>query len=350
MLLLRKFNTLAAVTKSGPSTTEVNTAPAARRSLQRLQKLFAPPASNKELGRLGDYAILALLGEGATGAVFAAEDLVHKRRLALKVLRPELAADATALQRFLRGAHSAAKLKSDYNVPIYQVDRSGDAWFLTMPLLHGEPLDRRLQRLPSLPVVSIIQIGREVAEGLAEAHALNLIHRDIKPANLWLEEMESGVRSQESEGDFCLLTPCFRVRILDFGLARPALGADNVTQRGTALGTPGYMAPEQLLNGELDGRTDLFSLGCVLYRLATAKPAFPGSSVTAVLRATLEQHPPWPHVINPAIPKAFSQLIIRLLQKDPQRRYHSARELLAAFDILHLATLRTSNKSQSREP
>jgi serine/threonine protein kinase len=290
------------------------------RSLQHLLKIFAPPKAPEELGRLGDYAILGLLGEGGMGAVFVAEDLTLNRRIALKVMRPEIAANPKARDRFLREAKSVAKLQNDHVVPIFYVGKEGGVLFITMPLLQGETLDQRLRRGPALTMADIMKVGRQAAEGLAAAHELNLIHRDIKPANLWLEYKHSD----------------FRVKILDFGLAKLTAATDNVTGSGSFLGTPGFMSPEQIDSLTLDGRTDLFSLGCVLYRLATGKQPFNAATLTALLRATAEHVPASPHQLNAGIPLAFSQLIMRLLQKKPETRYASARDLVSAFDVLSL--------------
>jgi serine/threonine protein kinase len=329
--VLRKMEKLAQVTmvagpgESRPTFLEPTDLPTnmeatSSRSLQHLLKLFAKPRTPEELGRLGDYAILGLLGEGGMGAVFAAEDLTLNRRVALKVMRPDIAANPKARDRFLREAKSAAKLQNDHVVPIFHVGKEGGVLFITMPLLRGETLDQRLRRGPGLTMAEIIKVGREAAEGLAAAHALGLIHRDIKPANLWLEQQPAG----------------FRVKILDFGLAKAPVAAENVTGSGSFLGTPGFMSPEQIDSLALDGRTDLFSLGCVLYRLATGKQAFNAATLTALLRATAEQNPPWPHEVNAAVPLAFSQMILRLLRKKPEERYASAKGLLAAFEVLKL--------------
>src|SRR4029077_9160926 len=136
------------------------------RSLQHLLKIFAPPKAPEELGRLGDYAILGLLGEGGMGAVFVAEDLMLNRRVALKVMRPEIAANPKARERFLREAKSAAKLQNDHVVPIFYVGKDSGVLFITMPLLQGETLDQRLRRGPALTMADIMKVGRQAAEGL----------------------------------------------------------------------------------------------------------------------------------------------------------------------------------------
>ena len=182
-----------------------------------------------------------------------------------------------------------------------------------MPLLAGETLEARLRREGALPVVETVRIARETAEGLAAAHARGLIHRDVKPANLWLE------------------APAGRVEALDFGLAR-AEGGDGLTQQGAVLGTPGYMAPEQTDGQELDtARADLFSLGCVLYRMLTGRPAFEGRTISALLLAVTQQSPTPPAVVNPAVPAALSALVMQLLAKNREGR---PADSLAVVDAL----------------
>jgi serine/threonine protein kinase len=275
---------------------------------------LAPPQAADELGRLGRYRIVKLLGQGGMGTVFAADDPTLGRRVAIKVMRPEAAAHPEAKSRFLREARAAGTLQHDHVVPIYDVAEEGGVPYIVMPLLAGESLASRLRREPRLPVEEVVRIGRQAAEGLAAAHAAGLIHRDIKPANLWLEGEPGGV------------TPKVRLKILDFGLAQPLSADTGLTPTGAVLGTPAYMAPEQA-NGAADSRSDLFSLGCVLYRCATGEPPFEGPTLTAVLRAVAEHHPPPPRDRRPELPAALSFLIERLLAKDPDRRPASAREV-----------------------
>jgi serine/threonine protein kinase len=239
------------------------------------------------------------------GIVFEAEDLHLQRRIALKAIRPALAASNSARQRFLREAQRMAALTHDHILVIHHVGEDRGILFLAMPLLHGESLDARLHREGQLPVAEALRIGRETALGLAAAHERGVIHRDVKPANLWLE------------------APSGRVKILDFGLARLAEGDTSVTGSLDIIGTPTYMAPEQA-EGEADPRADLFSLGCVLYRLVTGQLAFPGKTLAAVLRAVAMLDPSPPRQINPHVPEQMSQLIERLLSKDRTNRPASA--------------------------
>jgi serine/threonine protein kinase len=265
--------------------------------------------------QLGRYRILRLLGQGGMGAVFLAEDAIAHRQVALKFMKGDV---EDARERFLREARAAAALEDDHVVRIYHVDEIDGVPYLVMPFLQGESLEARLRRSGGrpLPLAEVLQIGREAAAGLAAAHARGLIHRDIKPANLWLE------RKGEADG--------FRTLVLDFGLARPVSGTQK-TQTGAVAGTPGYMAPEQADCKTLDPRADLFSLGCVLYRLAAGRPAFEGSSVVALLLAVATVDPPPAHQLNPQIPVELSGLIIRLLAKDPARRPASTQEVIKAI-------------------
>ncbi len=275
---------------------------------------LAPPLEPGEIGRLGPYRILKLLGAGGMGLVFQAEDPKLRRLVALKVMRPEIASSLTARQRFLREARAAAAIEHDHIVQIYQVDQDGDVPYLAMQLLRGETLEDRLRRDGTLPLAEVLRIGRETALGLAAAHARGLVHRDIKPSNLWLEA-EQG-----------------RVKILDFGLARPVSDEAHLTVSGMVMGTPAYMAPEQALAQPLDARSDLFSLGCILYRLTTGLMPLAGAHGLAHLLVEHLQHLPPPGQFNPDVPPALSDLIMRLLAPARADRPSSARAVAAALE------------------
>jgi hypothetical protein len=299
----------------GQSTTSDSDAPSeegeASASAAGSYAFLAPPQEPDEIGRLGPYRVLRLLGAGGMGLVFAAEDPRLQRPVALKVMRPDLAANPRSRERFLREARAAAALRCDHVVTVYQVDEDGGVPFLAMELLEGETLEARLRREGPLPLAEVLRIGREAAEGLAAAHGRGLVHRDVKPANIWLE-----TRTGEPGG----LSPRCRVKLLDFGLARAASGSDHGTQPGVIVGTPSYMAPEQARGEAVDARSDLFSLGCVLYDLATGQPPFRGKDTLAVLSALATEEPPPPHELRPELPPALSDLVMRLLAKDPGGR------------------------------
>jgi serine/threonine protein kinase len=218
-----------------------------------------PPVRPDEIGRLGNYRVLRLLGRGGMGFVFEAEDLALGRAVALKVLRPELK-DPEGWQRFLREARLLASIKHDHLVTIFQAGQEGDAVFFAMELLEGESLQARLERGPQPGIEEVSRIGREVAAGLAILHERGLLHRDLTLGNVWLE------------------APAGRVKILDLGLARSVKEDAPLTRVGTIMGTPGFMSPEQARGRPTDARSDLFSLGCVLYWLCWKKtrPTGPG--------------------------------------------------------------------------
>jgi hypothetical protein len=253
--------------------------------------------------------LLAELGRGGMGVVYRAEDSDLRRPVALKVMRPDVAARPGARERFLREARAAAGLKNDHVVTIHQVGEDRGVLFLAMEYLDGENLEARLTRAGKLPLAEVLRIGREVAEGLAAAHERSLIHRDIKPANIWLEARAG----EPGEGS----SPRCRVKILDFGLARD-VADDGLTQEGAVLGTWGYMAPEQARGKKVDHRCDLFALGAVLYRACTGQlPACsPGSP-----------SPRPPADLNPEVPTALSDLVQRLLAADSADRPATALEV-----------------------
>jgi serine/threonine protein kinase len=284
---------------------------------RRLLAALAPPRKPGELGWLGPYRVLEVLGAGGMGVVFRAEDAQLRREIALKTIRPELALTPENLTRFLREARATAALQHDHIVPIYQVSEERGVPFLAMPLLRGKTLEARLAKEPRLPQPEILQIGREAAEGLAAAHEHGLVHRDIKPANMWLE------------------SPTGRVKLLDFGLVRSAGEESGITGSGVILGTPAYMSPEQTSGRTVDNRSDLFSLGCVLYRLATGRPPFQGSDPISTLVAVASAQPKAPREVDPSVPPGLSALIMKLLEKNPDDRPASARavaEILASLE------------------
>jgi hypothetical protein len=255
------------------------------------------------------YRVVAELGRGGMGCVLRASNPVLQRDEALKVMLPEVAARPRARERFLREARAMAALRHDHVVEVYHVREAEGVPYLAMPLLEGETLAARLKREKALPPAEVVRIGREMAEGLAAAHEAGLIHRDVKPANVWLE------------------APGGRVKLLDFGLARQEDAAVGLTGEGAALGTPAYMSPEQVNGEPLDARSDLFSVGSVLYECATGRPAFSGPTVSAVLSAVVRKNPPAARAVNPQVPAGLSGLIADLLHKGPDGRPASAQEL-----------------------
>jgi urea transport system substrate-binding protein len=273
-----------------------------------------------ELGWLAHYRVLKVLGRGGMGMVFQAEDTHLRRIVALKVILPEFAADPLARERFLREARAAAGVKNDHVVTIYQVGQDRDIPFLAMEFLEGQSLADRLGDDERLAPAEVLRIGRQIADGLAAAHAHGLIHRDIKPANIWLE------------------APTGRVKLLDFGLARPMNTRSELTQTGNIVGTPEFMSPEQARGEPLDARTDLFSLGAVLYAMCSGRQPFEGSSTMAILTALAVATPPPVRSWNPAVPPALEELVQRLLEKEPAKRPASANEVRDALAAIEAGT------------
>jgi WD40 repeat protein len=286
---------------------------------------LAPPEASDELGRLGGYRVLEVLGAGGMGIVFRAEDPQLERPVALKAMLPALAAGEAARQRFLREARAAAAIRHDHIVSIYQVGEDRGVPFLAMELLEGQSLEHRVQREGRLGAAEVLRIGRQVALGLAAAHRRGLIHRDIKPANIFLEAPSAEPGASATGG---------RVKILDFGLARAAEADVRITQQGAIIGTPGYMAPEQGEGKRLDARCDLFSLGCVLYLLATGAPPFSGATLVSTLLAVASENPRPPHERQHDVPRELSKLILSLLAKDPAARPRSAEAVADALERL----------------
>lgn len=284
------------------------------------------------LGTLGQYQIQEVIGRGGMGVVLRAIDPTLNRIVAVKVLLPELAANPNARRRFLREAQAAAAISHPHVVTIHAVDGTGDGTgtmppYLVMECVVGQSLQGKLSQVGPLPLAEILRISRQVAEGLAAAHRQGLIHRDIKPANILLE---NGVE---------------RVKITDFGLAR-AVDDITVTRTGEVTGTPQYMSPEQASGERVDQRSDLFSLGSVMYAMCTGHSPFRGDSMAHVIRRVTQESP---HAIadrNPDIPGWLAQIIDCLLQKDPNQRIQTAEGLVAVLDQ-HLARIQQAMDSGS---
>jgi eukaryotic-like serine/threonine-protein kinase len=322
---------------------------------------LAPAEAADEIGRLGSYRVLRPLGAGGMGVVFLADDPRLKRRIALKVIKPELVQRPEVRERFLREAQAVAQVEHDNIVAILHVEEAGGVPFLAMPLLRGESLEERLVRAGGpLPLDETLRIARETAAGLAVAHERGLVHRDIKPANLFLA-LASGPASAGDSTTILLEEPSpadpaddgrrttddglYKVKILDFGLARAVREEEaGLSQRGQVVGTPAYMAPEQGRGQAVDRRADLFSLGCVLYRMATGRPAFCGDDFVTVLLSVAMDHPPKPREVNPAVPPALAQLIEQLLAKKPEDRPPSAGAVVEAIQAIE------RQRAEARQP
>lgn len=277
-------------------------------SIDSFLAYLQPSDKPGSVGRLAHYEVLQVLGRGAFGIVLKAFDEKLQRIVAIKMLAPEMAATSPARKRFLREARSSAQIRHDNVVYIHSVEET-PLPYLVMEHIPGQSLQHKLDGNGPLDALTVVRIGRQIAEGLAAAHAQGLIHRDIKPGNILLE---SGVVE--------------RVKITDFGLARTADDA-SVTQSGLIAGTPMYMAPEQAYGKELDQRADLFSLGSVLYQMVSGRPPFRAANTLAVLKRVAEDEPRPIREIIPETPAWLCDIISMLHAKQPQHRYQTAREV-----------------------
>jgi eukaryotic-like serine/threonine-protein kinase len=261
----------------------------------------------------GRYTVERELGRGGMAIVFLGRDLKHDRPIALKVLRPELAA-ALGAERFLREIQLCARLRHPNILSLYDSGAADGSLYYAMPYVEGESLRQRLEREGQLPLADAIQITREVAEALGYAHSQDVVHRDIKPENILLS------------GNHAV--------VADFGIARAitAAGGTKLTETGLALGTPAYMSPEQASgDARIDGRADIYALGCVLYEMVTGNPPFTGSSAQAILaRHSIDQVPPL-RTVRKAVPPAMERAVLKALEKVPADRYANARELVEAL-------------------
>lgn len=268
---------------------------------------------------ISHYRILSQLGKGGMGVVYEAQDLTLGRRVALKFLPPELARDRAALDRFLLEARAASALNHPNICTIHAVESADGRSFIAMELLEGQSLDLKLLG-PPMPIDRMLDMGVQLADALDVAHTKGIIHRDIKPANIFLTQ-----RGQ--------------VKILDFGLAKltgavetetAGLTQDlpaHLTSPGATVGTVAYMSPEQARGEQLDPRTDLFSLGAVLYQMATGQLPFPGNTSAVIFNGILERNPAPVTQVNPNLPPKLQEVIAKLLEKDRDLRCQTAAEL-----------------------
>jgi serine/threonine protein kinase len=287
------------------------------------------------LGRkLGPYEILAWLGKGGMGEVYKVQDSRLDRIDALKILPAEVASNPERLKRFVREAKAASALNHPNIATIYEIGEAEGFHYIAMEFVEGHTLADQL-RSRRLEMAEILDIGIQVAEALETASKKGIIHRDIKPANIMLT----------SEG---------RVKVLDFGLAKitklqgQAVNTITQTESGAIMGTLQYMSPEQMLGQEIDHRTDIFSLGVVLFEMTTGRRPFPASDTTQLIATILTQQPKRPSELNPSIPAALENVILKALEKKPEQRYSSAHELRVELERLRLPSPVMADLSPSR--
>ena len=264
-----------------------------------------PSHDSTKLGRLGDCEIVEVIGRGGMGIVLKGYQQELNRFVAVKVLAPHLATSGAARRRFAREAQATAAIVHPHVMAIHSVHASAKLPYLVMPFVACESLQERLDHQGPLDVKDVLRIGMQAALGLAAAHAQGLVHRDVKPANILLE------------------TTVDRVMLTDFGLAR-AVDDATLTRTGVIAGTPQYMSPEQANGDAVDHRSDLFSLGSVLYAMCTGRPPFRAETTFGVLRRIREALPRPIREINPDIPEWLDRIVITLLSKEATGRFDSA--------------------------
>ena len=273
-----------------------------------LLKLLGPTDDPAMLGRIDAYEISGILGCGGMGAVFKGFDRSLNRYVAIKMLLPHLAASGAARKRFAREAQAVAAVVDDHVMPVHYVGEWQGIPYLVMTYSKGVSLQKRVNEKGALELKETLRIGLQAVKGLAAAHAQGLVHRDIKPANIFLSENVE------------------RVQLMDFGLARAADDA-SLTMSGILAGTPQYMSPEQARAEQVDWRSDLFSLGSVLYTVCVGRPPFRAASSHSVLRLITDTAPRQIREVNPDIPAWLCHIINRLMEKSPDDRYQSAEEV-----------------------
>lgn len=265
--------------------------------------------------KFGRYEVVSALGQGAMGAVYKAVDPLIERTVAIKTINLDLSKEERAEfeERFYREAKSAGRLSHSNIVTIYDVGETDDIAYIAMEYLEGESLREMLDSGVVLPLDLIGRIAARIAGALNYAHENQVVHRDIKPANI-------------------MITPNRDVKIMDFGIAQIPSGSR--TQAGTVLGSPKYMAPEQVAGQATDGKTDIFALGVVLYEMLTGVVPFNGDNLSAIMYKILNDEPAPPSTINPRVPPVFDRIISRALSKRPEDRYQTASEF--ARDLTNL--------------
>jgi serine/threonine protein kinase/Tfp pilus assembly protein PilF len=257
------------------------------------------------------YEIIEELGVGGMGRVYRAEDTKVKEQVALKLLRPEISADKKTIDRFRNELKVARRIRHKNVTGMYDLGEDRGVHYITMEYVSGEDLRSLIRRVGQLPVAKSVAIAGQICEGLSEAHGLGIVHRDLKPSNIMIDR----------EGN---------ARIMDFGIAR-SMGTSGVTEAGMMVGSPEYMSPEQAEAGDIDQRSDIYSLGIILYEMLTGRRPFEAETSIGLLLKHRAERPQDPRDLNALVPESLSRVILRCLEKDRDKRWANVQELLAAL-------------------
>jgi serine/threonine protein kinase len=301
--------------------------------------LFDTPTENirsaiREIERgtylFGRYEVIEQIGSGGMGAVYKVFDKTINEMVALKIIRPEIATDKTVIERFGQELKTARKISHRHVCRMFDIGEEAGVHYITMEYIPGEDLRSLIKRIGQLTVAKTIHIARQICEGLAEAHAMGVVHRDLKPQNIMIDR----------EGN---------AKIMDFGIAR-FVRAKGLTTTGTIIGTPEYMSPEQAEGKGIDQRSDIYSLGIVLFEALTGQVPFEGGTPLSVAMKHKMEPPPDPRKLNIQIPGDLGNLILKCLGKEPEQRYQTVSEIISDLDLIERGISTRKKVGAERKP